>query len=313
MGRRIEHARTPEDAAVDRRVHARAAARLASGGRLAAALLAIVGLPPLSDARGRRWLVLSSALAIAHGALLGALRLRRFLEAALEGYPEVPAAGGVVMTGSISSTVKLDYESGVAEKTYNHATRFVRLLYRLSFQAPFPYTSNYAALEAAQHRRTIAGLLTKHWFGENLVAQVLAVRDDPGGGYTLVTELVAGVAPTPGDRSRAMLRCLTERFLEAGLPSWQVGYYNPRAIGNLIERADGSYRIIDLESNLVSPFLPPAATIRAIRSGQFPSFDDIDVGRLRAYLDAHHGALVRSLEADELARLGAGTPASGAG
>ena len=106
-----------------------------------------------------------------------------------------------------------------------------------------------------------------------------------------------------------MLRRLTERFLEAGLPSWQVGYYNPRAIGNLIERADGSYRIIDLESNLVTPFLPPAAAIRAIRTGQFPSFDDIDVARLRAYLDARREALAQSLDAAELARLGAAVEA----
>jgi hypothetical protein len=242
-------------------------------------------------------------------ALLGALRLRRFLGAALEGYPETPADGGVVMAGSISSTVKLDYETGVAEKTYNHATRVVRLLYRLSFQAPFPYTSNRDALEAAQHRRTIAGLLTQHWFGENLVAQVLEVRPVPGGGYTLVTELVPGGPPTPGPRARAMLRALTARFLEAGLPSWQVGYYNPRAIGNLIERADGSYRIIDLESNFVTPFLPPAATIRAIRIGQFPSFDDIDVGRLRAYLDAHREAIKGDLSAAEVTRLDAAVEA----
>ena len=36
-----------------------------------------------------------------------------------------------------------------------------------------------------------------------------------------------------------MLRRLTARFLDAGLPSWQVGHYNPRALGNLIEREDG--------------------------------------------------------------------------
>ena len=249
--------------------------------------------------RGRRRVWLAAAIAAVCGGSFAARKVRRFLGAALEGYPEVPADGGVVMTGSFSSTVKLDYEQGVAEKTYNHATRFVRLLYRLSFQAPFPYTSNRAALEAGQHRRTIAGLLTKHWFGENLIAPVVEVRDDPGGGYTLVTELVPGSAPTPGPRASAMLRALTGHFLDAGLPRWQVGYYNPRAIGNLIERADGSYRIIDLESNLVTPFLPPAATIRAIRIGQFPSFDDIDVGRLRGYLDANADALARSLDADE--------------
>lgn len=287
-------------------LHARVrAARKAAEGR---ALTARVERKPRT-LRRRRALTVVAALVVALAAALGALRLRRFLGAALEGYPEVPPEGGVVMTGSISSTVKLDYERGVAEKTYNHATRFVRLLYWLSFQAPFPYTSNLDALEAARHRRTIAGLLTKCWFGENLVADILEVRRDPGGGYTLVTVLVPGSAPTPGPEARALLRSLTERFLEAGLPSWQVGYYNPRAIGNLIELADGSHRIIDLESNMVTPFLPPAATIRAIRNGQFPSFDDIDVGRLRAYLDEHSAYIAARLDEEEVARLRAAVDA----
>ena len=70
----------------------------------------------------------------------------------VDGHPPVPAGGGVVMTGSIASTVKLDYDRGTAEKSYE-PTRFVRALYRLSFQAPFPYAGNAAALEA---RGTVA-------------------------------------------------------------------------------------------------------------------------------------------------------------
>ena len=93
----------------------------------------------------------------------------------VDAHPPVPAGGGVVMTGSIASTVKLDYDLGTAEKSYQ-PTRFVRALYRLSFQAPFPYADNAAALEAARHRRTVAGLLTKFWFGENMVARALDVR-----------------------------------------------------------------------------------------------------------------------------------------
>ena len=93
---------------------------------------------PIMMARRHRRLGLSAAIAVVCGTLIGAVRLRRFLGSALEGDPEVPTERGVVMAGSISSTVKLDYETGVAEKTYNHATRFVRLLYRLSFQAPSP-------------------------------------------------------------------------------------------------------------------------------------------------------------------------------
>lgn len=252
---------------------------------------------------GRRWLPLWGAAATLYFGLLGLLRLRRFLSAALEGYPDVPEEGGVVMTGSVSSTVTLDYDLATAEKRYNHATRLVKLLYWLSFQGPFPYTSNEASLEAARHRRTITGLLTKYWFGTNLVAPVLDVRRGDDGVLALVTELVPGHAPTDLPRARALLRDLTTRFLEAGLPVWQVAHYNPRSIGNLIECADGSFRIIDLESNFVTPFLPPAALLRAVRIGQYPSFDDIDLGRLRHYLAAHSDDLERALGTAELEEL----------
>ena len=218
----------------------------------------------------------------------------RAVSGTVDAHPPIPANGGVVMTGSIASTVKLDYDRGTAEKSYE-PTRFVKLLYRISFQAPFPYADNIAALEAARHRRTVAGLLTKFWFGENMVARALDVRPESDGRYSFVTELVRGTEPKDPQRAKATLRKLTERFLEAGLPTWQVGYYNPKAIPNLLERDDGSYRIIDLESNLVTPFMPPAALIRAIRVGQYPSFDDIDVKRLFAYLVEHREAIIGEL------------------
>ena len=226
----------------------------------------------------------------------------RAVSGTVDAHPPVPAGGGVVMTGSISSTVRLDYDIGTAEKSYQ-PTRFVRALYRLSFQAPFPYADNAAALEAARHRRTVAGLLTKFWFGENIVARALDVRREDDGRYTFITELIRGTEPKDARRAKAMLRELTARFLEAGLPSWQVGSYNPKAIPNLLEQYDGSYRIIDLESNLVTPVMPPAALIRAIRLGQYPSFDDADVPRLRSYLAANRDQIVRSLGEEESAQL----------
>ena len=63
---------------------------------------------------------------------------------------------GVVTTGSISSTVELDYDRGTAHKTYKPPL-WVRLLYWMVFQAPFPYVANHAALEASRYRRLIVG------------------------------------------------------------------------------------------------------------------------------------------------------------
>ncbi len=232
---------------------------------------------------------------------------RRFVGRALEGYPgEVPTEG-IVITGSVSSRVVLDFDAGTAEKAYGVGTPLVRWLYRLCFQAAFPYTGNEAALDTAVHRRTVVGLLTKFWFGRNLVAPILELRTLEDGRFALVTELVRGDVPRNIEGGRALLTELTTRFLESGLPVWQVADYNPRAIGNLMELPDGSFVMIDLESNLVSPFLPPGAIVRSIRNGQYPSFDDVDIPRLRDYLADNRDALDASLGTAEAAELFAAT------
>ena len=205
---------------------------------------------------------------------------------------------GVVTTGSISSTVELDYDQGTAHKTYEPPA-WVRALYRLAFQAPFPYTKNHAALEAARERRRIAGLLTKFWFGRDLVSPVLDIHDEDDERHGFVTELVRGSAPRDKKAARKFLKETTRRFLEAGLPTWQVTPYNFRAVGNLIEEEDGSYRIIDLESNLVAPLMPVSGIVGAIRQGNFPTFDDIDTARLDAYLAEHAEEIEEALGEEE--------------
>ena len=211
-----------------------------------------------------------------------------------------------MLTGSVASDVVLDYDKGTAEKVYR-PTKMVKALYALAYQAKFPYTDNVDAFEAARLRREIGGLLTEAWDGESLVAQTLDVRPTEDGRIVFVTELVRGTFPRDKQRARAFLNVLSKRFQEAGLPPWQVASYNPRAIGNLIERSDGSYRVIDLESNLVTPFLPPAAMVRAIRNGQYPSFDDINVARLESYVADNRDMLVMTIGIEKADRLAAAT------
>ena len=206
-----------------------------------------------------------------------------------------------IHTGSISSSVELDFEHNLAHKIY-HPKGYVRLLYWLAFQAPFPYVSNHAALEAAHQRRLIVDLLAKFWFGHDLVADVVAIKDVNGEGHDFVTELVRGNEPPHKKRVWRFLKQLDRRFLEAGLPTWQVTPYNPHAITNFIETKDGTYRIIDLESSLVSLLYPVTGIPRLIRAGLFPSFDDIDIGRLRQYIARNSEPLEREL-GDGYARL----------
>jgi len=213
------------------------------------------------------------------------------LESAGEAQTE---AQRIVHTGSISSSVDLDFEHNLAHKVY-HPKRYVRVLYWLAFQAPFPYVSNHDALEAARQRRIIVDLLARFWFGHDLVADVVDIEDVPDGGHDFVTELVRGEEPPHKKRVWRFLKQLDEKFLEAGLPTWQVTPYNPHAITNFVETKSGTFRIIDLESSLVAFLYPVTAIPRLVRGGIFPSFDDIDIERLRRYVARNAGAIERDL------------------
>jgi hypothetical protein len=206
----------------------------------------------------------------------------------------VGAITDITVARSISSTVLLDRVAGTAHKTYAPPA-WVRVLYRLAFQAPFPSAKNADALEAARLRREIAGKLMHYWSGTDLVAPVVEVPRHMNGRMGFVTQLVPGGAPVDKRHARKFLRTVTERFLDAGLPTWQVTPYNPRAIGNLIASPDGTYRVIDLESNLVAPLMPLSGIVGAIRQGNFPSFDDIDMERLDRYLVREEKAIIGSL------------------
>jgi hypothetical protein len=202
-----------------------------------------------------------------------------------------------VCVRGIASTVELDYELGIAHKTYNPGF-LVRALYWLAFQAPFPYVSNSDAVEAARRRRQIVGLLTRFWYGTDIVSPVVDIHQEEDGRIAFVTALVPGRPVSDRRRVGRFLKRLARNFALAGLPTWQISPFNPRAAGNLIEVDDGSFRIIDLESNIVAPLEPLSALVGAIRERDFPSFDDIHVGRLSEYIAANQGALKSALGED---------------
>src|SRR6266478_7221519 len=196
-----------------------------------------------------------------------------------------PEAVDSVMPGKfvikgVASRVVLDFDLETAEKSYRHT--WLDVLYWFAFQAPFPYASCRFALEAARELRTIAGLLTEYWFEWNAVAPVVEIVER-NGGYSLISRLVRGQPPSDTKRAHDWLRDVADHFVEAGLPTWQIAYYNPRALSNVIETTDGRLIIVDLESTLVTPIVPLLALPSAIRSGRYPAFDGVDMRRLRWY------------------------------
>jgi hypothetical protein len=158
-----------------------------------------------------------------------------------------------------------------------------RALYWLAFQAPFPYIRNRAALDAAMHRRNLAATLSEYWFGSPRVAHVLGI-ERVNGHPAVVSEFVAGHAPANRNAAKAFLTRLRLRFEQAGLPTWQIDPRQPRAVDNVLELPDGTYRIVDLESGLVSPLASLTTWRRALRHGSLPLFDDVFFDVTRAYV-----------------------------
>jgi len=245
---------------------------------------------------------------VAAGYLLGALWLviiippiRHFMNKSRSHVEQgAPAAtsNGIRFASSIASLVILDPQQGTATKVYR-PPMVVRVLYWLAFQSKFPYSNNRQALLAGEYRRKIASMLTIHRFGKDLVAPVTAI-EEVNGEFNFVTEFVPGELAENNDETKAFLAQVTETFAAAGLSVWQVNPRNPHAHTNVIRTPEGDFKIIDLESAIVTPFLAKGQWRSAIRSGNIPVFDDIDFLRLRDYIVTNEASLEASLGADGL-------------
>ena len=197
---------------------------------------------------------------------------------------------------SIASVVVLDPEEGTATKVYVPLP-LVRLLYWIAFQAKFPYETNTAALESGRYRRQIASLLTAHRFGKDLVAPVTTI-DCGHGNCSFVTEFIPGEVAKNDEPAQKFLGEVSEAFAEAGLSVWQVNPRNPHAHTNLILTPEGDYKIIDLESAVVSLFPAPGQFRSSLKSGNLSIFDDIDFPRLRNYISSNEAVLIASIGPD---------------
>ena len=213
----------------------------------------------------------------------------------------VVACADCRLAHSIASVVVLDPDRGTATKTYRPPP-LVKLLYWLAFQAKFPYTSNPVALRAASYRWQIASLLTIHTFGKDLVAHVSSVSC-PHGDCSFVTEFVPGDRAENDEDARRFLARVSSAFAEAGLSVWQVDPRNPHFHTNLICSPEGEFKIVDLESAVVSLLPAPGQWRSSLKSGNIPIFDDIDFARLGDYITTNETALRASLGPEGLTEL----------
>jgi len=245
-----------------------------AAGYLLAALWLLVIIPIFMYVRGTRW--------------MSAWKNKE--------NPAVVACESCMVASSIASVVVLDPEAGTATKVYVPPP-LVRILYWIAFQAKFPYETNAAALESGKYRRQIASLLTTHRFGKDLVSPVTTI-DCTHGNCSFVTEFIPGELAKNDEPAQKFLGEVTESFAEAGLSVWQVNPRNPHAHTNLILTPEGDYKIIDLESAVISLFPAPGQFRSSLKSGNLPIFDDIDFPRLRNFTSTNEAALVTSIGID---------------
>lgn len=208
-------------------------------------------------------------------------------------HTETPAReDGIILAGSVASTVYLDPKNGTATKEY-HPPKLVKALYWAAFQSPFPYQFRKDALDAAAAKRNIVGLLTRHRFGYDMMAQVYEVHDT-GDGYQFVTEFVPGNEPECNEEVIDLLNDVSNYFHEIGFSTWQVSPGNPHAYSNFIRNPQGVLKLIDLESAIIS--IPCWKELSAsLRDGNFPAFDDVDFEKLHSYVESHAAELKQSL------------------
>lgn len=181
-----------------------------------------------------------------------------------------------------------------------------RTVYRLSFQAPFAYQSNYNAIATCFYRRRVAAAVIACGDTQAKVAAPLYVRYDAASrAWVLAAQWIQGrgIRPLAADPHRIASLLggrVQERFgeidelvetmgslesclVDSGLigSGWQVA---PRAMvssANLLRTGD-HYTIIDLESGIPAVLVPKYIGL-GLRSGTAPPFDDLDADRLRQW------------------------------
>jgi hypothetical protein len=184
-----------------------------------------------------------------------------------------------------------------------------------------PYGWSPAAMRCAVVRRRILARLVPLWFGDHLrLPETMGWSwDDDARAHVLRTEFIDGrhlplrgpvEDDAPGvlldDLQRRIMRPLQRHLVEAGFDGlvWQAGRGNPVAVSNFMLDArerddDGQPRWvwIDLESGVPALFaLNPLATLRYYlpKSAKHRRwlFDDVDVPRLRAYIESKRDELI---------------------
>ena len=218
-----------------------------------------------------------------------------------------------------------DHTHYFAHKRF-HCRGLTRLVHLIVFGCVSPYVWCAQTVQAAVLRRQILGELVAFWMKRRLrVAEVRGLRwssrGDGDGAYALETEWIDGrhaalhqpfrdgghdeARNLYRNVMRPLQRCLAESGFDGLM--WQVGLGNPVAANNFLLEYDGTsghrWVWIDLESGVPALFaINPLSWVRFYlpRSWRHRGamLDDVDIQKLRGYVDERMAKLRRQLGAD---------------
>lgn len=252
---------------------------------------------------------------------------------AVADYVEAPPGGDGLIGRGRSGAVYLEHDPAgrpIARKVFR-GSKLARLVNIVLLGADNPYVWSPSAVREAACRRRILAALVAYWMPQKLRAALPydAKWNSETGANEMTLEFIRGRAvglhhPLSENREAEyrdlvenVMRPLNRHLRESGFDGmvWQAGYGNPVAGGNfLLESGEQSVKRwvwVDLESGVpaVFPLFPNTLVHfylpQAFRLGR-PMFDDVDMGKLSAYVERHRRQLIecngpdawRSLQAD---------------
>ncbi|MFG0251462.1 MAG: hypothetical protein ACF8NJ_01150 [Phycisphaerales bacterium JB038] len=191
-----------------------------------------------------------------------------------------------------------------------------------------PYTWCQSAIEAACARRHVLGGLVRFWFADRLRlphlhgwdwnaerrAHELQIEFIEGGHVPLRAPVEAADSKHLRELTHSIMRPLQRHLAEAGFDGsvWQAGKGNPVAAGNFMrecgEGGEPRWVWIDVESGVPALFaLNPLSTLtfylpKSLHHRRW-LFDDVDVDRLRTYVERNASELSEILGANAMCEL----------
>ena len=227
----------------------------------------------------------------------------------------------IIGKGRSGQVIRVADDAGyeLAIKIFSGVDGLTNLVNFIITGAPNPYAWNEDAVESAHYRREILSLLIEFWFDSGLSIAKSYGTDwhNVEKAFQITTKFIKGrpvALKHPFSQesdeefkklTKEIMKPLRKHLIESGFYGlvWQAGKGNPIALNNFLLDKNKEWVWIDAESGVPALFpLNPLALIgfylpKSIKFGR-ALFDDVDIKKLRYYLNKNQDKLSEKLGDD---------------